>query len=142
MSKLVLTTFGRQALVTQWFVRDLADATATLYVAYATDIPPANADGSQLSEPNPAAGYARLGLALDSTRWAPSGFGEIFNATEESFPILTADWGYIAGIALVDAAAIGTGNVIATGMVSEPFRTPIGTRPTLEIGALTIGLYE
>lgn len=139
---LVLTTYGRQAMVTQWWVRDLADATTSVWVAYTVNVPPANADGSQLEEPDPADGYGRLEIPLDSGHWAPTGFGEIFNALEDFFPSPTSDWGFISGLALLDDGAVGLGNVVATGVVAEPFRCPVGTTPRLDVGAITIGLYE
>lgn len=139
---LVLTTFGRQAMVNQWWVRDLADSVTSVWVCYTVNVPPGNADGTQLDEPPGTAGYSRLEIPLDSGHWAPTGFGEIFNSLEDFFSAPTSDWGYISGIALTDDSGIGLGNVYATGEVAEPFRCPIGTTPLLEVGAVTIGLYE
>lgn len=139
---LVLTTFGRQAMVTQWWVRDLADSTSSVWVAYTVTVPPGNADGTQLDEPDPAHGYARLEIPLNSSHWAPTGFGEIFNSLSDTFSTPTSDWGYISGLALLDDATVGAGHVIATGEVAEPFRCPAGITPVVNVGDITIGLYE
>lgn len=138
----VLTTYGRQLMVNAFFTPDIFVPVPQLYYAYTLEVPESNADGSTLVEPATAAGYARVSYALNAAHWSPTGFGEVYNALVASFPALTAEWGLLQGLALVDASALGTGNVVLVGSLSEPWSPEIGDVPTVDPGDVTVGLFE
>lgn len=140
---LELTQIGRQALIAAFFTPDLYVAVPTLHVAWMTEVPVSNMDGSQLMEPDTVNGYGRPAIAMNSNSWAPTGFGEIFNALTVPFPgQVLAPWGLILGMALVDTDVVGQGNVYVIGNVVEPFSPDVGTTPQVSPSDIVIGLYE
>lgn len=140
---LVMTTYGRQLLLDYFFTPAEAVTVSTLYVCYCNNVPESNADGSELTEPDPVlTGYARQAYPLDGDHWAPTGFGEVFNTDTRTFPNVDSEWGLIQGIAFATAAIVGTGSVLLVGSVAEPFQPEVGTAPIFGVGDATVGLYE
>lgn len=139
---LVVTLYGRRQMVAAFWTPDIFPVTSQLYVCYTLDVAASNADGSQLEEPSPAAGYGRVPYAMDSSHWAPTTQGEIANSQQINFPQVTAEWGMIFGLAFADSPTVGAGNVYVVGSIPEPFTPELNSSPYLDVGDIAIGLYE
>lgn len=139
---MVLTTYGRQQMVNAFWTPDIFTPLTVVYFCYTRAVAQSNADGSQLDEPDPGAGYIRVGYPLSSSKWSPSGFGEIYNTDLTFFAAVTGDWGLVQGMALADTSDPGTGNVLAVGNITEPFQPAVGSIPIVDIADVVIGLYE
>lgn len=108
------------------------------WVALTLSVPEANAPGGSLVEP--ASGYARVQIPLDAANWGLTGYAEVYNVPEITFPSPTANWGLIQGYALCTAATLG--ETIAVGSLVNPQRVDFGKPPTIKSGGIVFGLFD
>lgn len=133
------TMFARRQMLRAMFAPNTFTPLDEVQVALTLSIPPANVTAAQLLEPS-SASYARVTYAIGSLNWAPTNFGEFFNAKRISFPTIAGEeWGMIRGWALIDPTSEQCLNV---GSQQQPFRGIIGMTPRLEPGAVMLGIYD
>lgn len=65
----------------------------TLYLGLSTT--PISRDGSGATEPSTNAGYTRVAITNDKTKWSASSNGELFNISAIEFPESTNTWGTV-----------------------------------------------
>lgn len=87
--------------------------------------PPADADTGALSgkEIANAGAYARQASNPGDANWSFSytnGSGTITNNNTVTFPVATADWGWVSGAALCDSTSHGGGNFLIGGSLQTP----------------------
>lgn len=131
-----ISLYLRSELLRRFF---LAGEPQDCYLALCSVVPQANATGDQLLEPV-AGGYARAVYETGTDRWAPSGYGEVYNTRRLVFDEAVSDWGLIAGWALVDSP--NSGLTLAVGSVLTPTFVVAGVTPVAEVGSITAGLYD
>lgn len=118
---------------------------ATLAVAVTLGVPTDAQTGATLNEVGNANGYARVTLGAPSnslwsnTNFAGVGSGQIHNTAAISFPqCITANWGTVSGVAVVDNATYGAGSVLVWGSLSTPKNVTVGDTLSFPSGALVI----
>lgn len=69
-----------------------------------------------------AGAYARQSLNPSDANWSPpnNGNGTTGNSGTITFPVATANWGWISGMAICDSATYGAGNSIVYGALQTP----------------------
>lgn len=89
-----------------------------------------------------ANGYARQTLNPSDSNWAaPSGGnGVTSNLATVTFPRATGSWGNVVGLAVVDSATYGQGNLLFYGALATPRTIDSGTTLSFEPGDLVITL--
>lgn len=83
--------------------------------------------------------YARINLDMHGG-FTSSSSGSITNTQEVDFPIAASDWGTITHTAIVDASAVGTGNIVCWGPLLNPRIIYTGDNIRVPVGAFTITL--
>ncbi len=111
-------------------------APANLYVGLSTTAPAD--DGSNITEPPGANGYARVQTPNDLTNWPAASAGVKQNGTEVQFPTATGSWGTVTYFFISDAA-VG-GNIIGSGSLTTPKTVDNGDTVSFAIGDLSITL--
>jgi hypothetical protein len=132
------TMYGRELMLRAMLTPDAFTALGDMQVALTRTVPPANADATQLTEPT-VGGYARQVYPALLAYWAPTGFGELYNTQVITFPMITVNWGLVAGWALLDPIS---GQCLSVGSVQEPYSTIIGMVPRLDPGTMQLGIYD
>lgn len=122
------------------FTPDVHVPLDTLWVALTHHVPIANATGEQLDEPGDGNGYARIPYPLTSEYWASSGYSEMINTQPAIFAEAAADWGLIAGWALVTDDS--TGLTLAVGSLITPTPFTTGMQAVVDPGMMVCGLYD
>lgn len=79
----------------------------SFYMALLTAAPIISDDGTTVSEPPSASGYARVNFNNDATFWASPSGGAITNTGTIAFPQATADWPSVTHYAFMDALTGG-----------------------------------
>lgn len=94
---------------------------STLAVALCSGLLDDTNTGANLPEMANTGGYARVDLTAPSNSiWDYQGLtGATQNTSQISFPAATADWGVASGIAIVDNATYGAGNVLLWGYLTR-----------------------
>ena len=135
------TMYGREFMQKAVFTPADYVAIASMQVALCKRAPAANASVAQLTEPAALDGYARATYPTSANKWASTGFAEFYNVDSIMFNPVSAllGWGWISGFALIDPVA---GQCVVVGSLSTPFVATLGTIPTLEAGAISLGLYD
>ncbi len=118
---------------------------STVAVALTGEVPSDGDDGSTIDEVS-GGSYARvdLGAPADAdwnapTLAGPGGSGHIDNVSAVTFPQATADWGHVSGIAILDSASTGAGNMLMYGSLTTP--REILNNDTFEIPAGDLDIY-
>lgn len=95
---------------------------STLAIALCSGVPVDANTGANLPEIANAGGYARQTLNPSSDSWLdPVGTnGTCYNHTEILFPTASADWGWVSGVAILDSATYGAGNLLIWGALTTP----------------------
>jgi hypothetical protein len=135
-----ITLYGRQLLFGLLFTPDTVSNPTDLYCTLSFSVPSTSADGTALAEP--AGGYARVQVPLDSSWWAPTGYGEITTVQDIVFPVFTVDQGLIIGWGLTDTATLGEGNLVACGSIANPYTGDAGNQPVVTAGDIMLALYD
>lgn len=132
------TMYGREILLRAIFTPDAVTLPTSLQVALTTSVPPANASMDQLVEPT-AAEYARQTYAVNAASWAPTGFGDLYNAIKITYPQVVDSWGLLVGWALVDPVAA---QCLNAGPLLEPIATIAGMVPYVDPGSIVLGIAD
>ena len=77
----------------------------TLYLGLSTT--PISQDGTGATEPSGTAGYTRVTITNDKTKFSTSSNSELYNVVDLSFPESTASWGTITHVFIADALSGG-----------------------------------
>lgn len=131
-----VSMWAREAIVREVFRKE--NLITACWVALTNTVPPANAEWQLLTEP--AFGYARRQVPLDIANWGLTGYGEVYNLNEITYPTPTSKWGLIQGYALMTAAT--EGETIAVGSLVNPMRVDFGKAPVVKAGGIVIGLFD
>lgn len=109
------------------------ERTSTLHIGLT--LKEANKSGF-VAEPT-GGGYARASVVNDLRTWPAAIGGAKANATSILFPAPTADWGWVVGVFVADAAA--GGNVLAMADLRRPVYIRGGqAAPSISVGALLL----
>lgn len=113
-----LSNAYQSGLMFQVFFNQSMQPPATIAVALTT-VPPNNLTFTEAAN---AGGYARqtVGLGINNWTYQWIGSGVMYNKSTITFPVATADWGWISGAQLVDSATYGAG----TGIFYTTLTTP------------------
>lgn len=117
----------------------LAPPPASYWIALCTTEPGSAIDGTDLAdiEPDPAAAYARVELALGADGWAQSDPGFVVNSDDIFFPTPTgAGWGFVTHYALCTDAS--GGDVYAYGEFVNAIQLAGGLDVSLPPGTVVI----
>jgi hypothetical protein len=112
----------------------------TLGIALVTTAVVDSDTGSTIAEVTNANAYARQTLnPLDANWSAPSGGnGATDNVTAITFPQATGNWGTVVGVAILDSATHGAGNVLLYGTLAVSKSINSGDTFSFAIGDLDI----
>lgn len=132
-----VSMWAREAIVRHIFRQETGLIT-TCYVALTLTVPESNAPGSNLTEPS--GGYNRVQVPFGTGNWELTGYGEVTNINDITFPNPTSNWGLIQGYALVSAA--NGGETIAVGSMVNPQRVDFGKAPVVRAGGIIFGLFD
>jgi hypothetical protein len=128
------TRFGRKAVLDHFFGRINYAFPANVYLALFTDDP---TDLGLLTDELTSSGYARVEIsALMSDAVLAS--GQITNSAQILFGPAGVDWPAITHCGIMDAATIGTGNMIYFGPAVTSRTVESGDSFIIRIGQLTI----
>ena len=83
---------------------------STMYLGLSTTN--INSDGTGITEPLAANGYARVAIVNDKTQWGNASLGTLLNIASFTFPQSSSSWGTITYIFLSDSSTIGGGNLL------------------------------
>lgn len=131
------TMYGADLLLRSLFTPELVTRPTEVDVVLTLAVPPRNAVESQLVEPPVVTTYARQTYPLDGTKWAPTGFGALYNTTKITFPQVADSWGLLTGWALLDPVST---QLINAGALLDPIATISGMIPALEPGTVMLGI--
>jgi hypothetical protein len=111
----------------------------TLAIALLTSAATDSDTGASITEVSNANAYARQTLnPLDANWTLTSGTSD--NASAITFPQATGNWGTIVGVAIVDSATYGAGNMLFHGTLAENKTVNNGDTFSFDIGDLNITL--
>lgn len=129
------TTYFRNCVADNIFRCDNSTPLPTsLYVGLSKTEP--TVAGSNVTEPDSSAGYARV--KLDGLSEAEN--GEVTNAAAISFPESTADWGVITHYGIFDAAS--DGNLLMFGSLSKSRTVESETVMTISQNTLSLSVLD
>jgi hypothetical protein len=113
---------------------------STLAFALLRNPPTDGMTGATIPEVSNAGGYARQTLNPSSSNWLdPIGTdGLCYNHQQVLFPTATADWGWVSGVAILDSATYGAGNVWIHGTLTTPKLIGVGDAFRFASGDLDI----
>lgn len=103
---------------------------ATLYLALYTAGPDDAGVGTEFS----GSGYTRASVANTSTSFPAAVAGAKSNGVEISFPLASAAWNGLTGVAIFDAAI--DGNCLFSTTFASPVSVPSGQRLQFAVGEL------
>lgn len=138
----VKSQYLESGIMSHIFMTDTFSKPSTIAIALTTDIPTSSQTGSTINELPNSNGYARfdLGAPADAD-WAYdyiNGSGHLDSAVEISFTASGGDWGYVSGVAILDSASHGAGNLLYYKGIDTPKIITDGDSYTLPVGSLDI----
>lgn len=109
----------RNALEDHVFRTSSYSKPGTIAIALCSGVPTSSNTGANLPELPNANGYTRwvLGAPADNV-WIRTAAGVMNNGSGIAWPAASAQWGWVSGIAFLDSATIGAGNVLMQGALS------------------------
>jgi hypothetical protein len=132
-----LTDFGENALIGAIFGATVS-VPATFYMALLTAAPQISDDGTLISEPPTASGYARVSFANTSSFWSAASGGVVLNIAAITFPLATADWPPVTHYAFLSAST--GGNMYLYSTLQVPRVVQSGHLCKFDIGQLSLSL--
>ena len=114
---------------------------SVLAFALCSGVPNSANTGANLPELPNANGYARVNYgAPHNSGWQTKGADTGgANTLEIRFPTnITANWGIVSGIAILDSATHGAGNMLMWGALTTPRTVIVGDTPVLASGSLVV----
>lgn len=109
---------------------------STYYIGLSTTAPAI--DGTNVTEPDTAAGYARVALMTLSEPTT----GVVTNSQAITFDESTASWGTVTHFVIYDTAERGGGNLLMYGQLSTARVVETATIMTIKAGYLKLSVQE
>lgn len=109
---------------------------STYYIGLSTTAPAI--DGTNVTEPDTAAGYARVAL----TTLSEPTTGVVTNSQAITFDESTASWGTVTHFVIYDTAERGGGNLLMYGQLSTARVVETATIMTIKAGYLKLSVQE
>ncbi len=136
--------YAESGVLSHLFRSDTLSKPGTLAIALCANVPTdsdtgALATGHELAN---TGGYARQVLAPADANWTftyTNGSGTVANGSTITFPVATADWGWVSGVAICDSGVYGAGHYIAGGALAVP--KLIGAGDQFKMNAGDLALY-
>lgn len=115
---------------------------SVLAIALVTSAANDSQTGATISEVPDSNSYARVQLNPLDANWAApvGGDGVTSNLAAIEFPQATGPWGTVVGLAILDSATHGAGNVLFWGNFAENKTVGTDDSVTIDIGNLTVTL--
>lgn len=88
-----------------------------------TSTPPDDTDtGASSRELANTGSYARQAVTQNASNWTDpvAADGICYNLSTITFPVATADWGWVSGCLICDSATYGGGNALIHGTLTTP----------------------
>ena len=134
-----LSMYARDLAIRSIFTPAEVTPLTSLEVALTRSVPPNNAELSQIVEPSDPL-YERQPYGLDSTFWAPNGFGGLYSTQAVTWAmVLENSWGLISGWVLIEPTA---GMIVNSGSILRPYEAITGNTPTLPPGTMVVGFSD
>ena len=132
-----ISTFAAQKWLPLLF--GIGSYPANYYACLLTQPPPASYDGASLAqfEPDDLA-YHRQVMGTGGAWWTVGTGGLLTSVSAVSYPVPTADWGYVTHVALCDAAS--GGNLYCWGEIRNPQKVLQGIAPVIPAGSLVMSM--
>lgn len=114
---------------------------ATIAIALCKDPPTDSKTGATINEISNANGYARQTLNPSSSNWLDPilADGNCGNLATITFPAdVTADWGWVSGVAITSSATFGAGDMYFYGALTTPKLIQVGDQMVFGISGITI----
>ena len=111
---------------------------ATVAIALCTAVPYEYQNGATIPELPNTGGYARKINCSGDAFWNQNVHGSGSNIAETLWANASANWGYVSGVALVDSATYGAGNVLFYGALNNPRIVLNGDAFKFNAGSLTV----
>lgn len=109
---------------------------STYYIGLSTTAP--SIDGTNVTEPDTAAGYARVALMTLSEPVT----SVVTNSQAITFDESTASWGTVTHFVIYDTAERGSGNLLMYGQLSTARVVETATIMTIKAGYLKLSVQE
>ena len=113
-------------------------ASVDYFIGLCRTFPSIGDNGATIDEPDPSAGYARVGLPNFASSWTMSGYTEALNAVELVWPIVTGDWGNLTSFAVLDGAGPNNGRLLFFGTLTPPMQPTMLSQLRVRVGQLMI----
>lgn len=139
------------ANMSDWLERNLAShifgtgtftKPGTLAIALCSGVPTDAMTGATIPELPNGNGYTRKTLDPSAANWLdPIGAGGLCeNLVAVTWDAATASWGWVSGVAIVDSATYGQGNVLIHGALTTPKNIDVDDQFRFPSGSLDITL--
>lgn len=118
---------------------------ATIAVALCSGVPVETNTGVTIPEIANAGGYARVNVGAPSDgTWnfivqSIGASGLVDNVSAVTFPVATANWGMVSGIAITDSGVYGAGNLLFHAALTTP--RDVRTNDTFQFAAGDIDIF-
>lgn len=115
-----LSNYAQSGLYNHFFRGATFSKPSTIAIALLTNVPRENDTGATIAELPNTNGYTRVNHASGDAYWRHFIPGSGDNLVEIAFPPATADWGMVSGVAVLDSATHGAGNLLMQGALPSP----------------------
>lgn len=138
------SNYGESGVLEHLF-RQATLAKPLISIALTATVPTETGTGGNIDEVPHDFGYARQ-VATGNTVWSEpaqdgGGSGFISNNSTITFgPNVGTNWGWVSGVAIVDATGDGAGNMIMYGTLATPKLVSVGDTLTFSSGSLVVRL--
>ena len=139
------SNYGESGILEHIFRQGTFAKPSTIAVALTALVPPESGTGGNIDEIPHGNGYSRQ-VATGSVVWSEptqdaGGSGFIQNNSAITFgPNTTTDWGWVSGVAILDATGDAAGNMIMYGQLSTSKLVSVNDTLTFSSGSLIIRL--
>ena len=123
-----ITRYGASQMLLSAFIPENSAMPSSLWVALTLSVPPLEATGSSLIEPN-VGDYQRVEYSIGADHWLLDGQMTLMNSQDVTWPLPSENWGRIEGWALVDSPAGGL--VLASGSIKTSVYVVAGASVSL-----------
>lgn len=139
-----LSNYGESGVLEHLF-RQATLAKPLISIALTATVPTETGTGGNIDEVPHNFGYARQ-IATGNTVWSEpaqdaGGSGYIQNNSAITFgPNVTTDWGWVSGVAILDATGNDAGNMLMWGQLTTPKLVSVSDTLTFASGSIIIRL--
>jgi hypothetical protein len=138
-----MSDYSESGILSHLFRTDTFTKPLTVGIAL-TGAPPVYTDtGASSKELANSGSYARQVLAPLDANWAfttTSASGQVSNSSDITFPVATADWGWVSGVILTNSGVYGAGRSLAYGSLTVPKLVGSGDQLKISTGNLKVYL--